>query len=179
MTKKSDLIGHKFNMLTVIDGFHNKEKSQMLWICKCDCGSNKKVITRGADLKNGKTKSCSCLKANRLPYGENAFNRLYDTYKRRALQKGLPFELSKEEFKKITSDNCFYCGISPKQEAIPTYKRNFGNYIYNGIDRIDSSKGYKSDNIVPCCGQCNVAKNNYSKDEFLSWVKKIYENLKL
>lgn len=29
-----------------------------------------------------------------------------------------------------------------------------------GLDRINNSKGYTIDNIVPCCGNCNKLKNN-------------------
>lgn len=173
---RDNLIGQKFGMLTVIDGYHDEEKLQMLWLCKCDCGNEKTIIAIGACLKNGSTKSCGCFRRKRLPYGENAFNRLYGTYRRRSLQKGLSFDLSKEEFRKITSQNCFYCGIEPKQVACKGYAKYYGEYIYNGIDRIDSTKGYEKDNIVPCCGQCNVAKNNYSYDEFLEWVGRIYNN---
>ncbi len=176
MTARDNLINKKFNMLTVIDGYYNKEKSKMVWLCKCDCGSEKIVKATGSDLKRGHVKSCSCYKSKKLRYGENAFNRLYDTYRRRSIQKGFPFNLSKEEFRELTSKNCFYCGIEPKQKAPATLRRDYGYYIYNGIDRIDSSKGYEKDNIVSCCGQCNISKNNYSYNEFLEWVGRIYNN---
>jgi hypothetical protein len=172
--RRDNLIGKKFDLLTVIDGYYDKEKLQMIWVCKCDCGNDKTIETIGSTLKNGRRTSCGCKR--RLPYGENAFNRLYDTYRRRSLQKGFFFNLSKEEFKEITSQNCFYCGIKPKQIACKGYKKYYGEYIYNGIDRIDSSKGYEKDNIIPCCGQCNVAKNNHSYNNFLEWVGRIYNN---
>ena len=44
----------------------------------------------------------------------------------------------------------------------------------NGLDRIDSSKGYSSENTVPCCKYCNTAKNTMSVNEFMEWVKRIY-----
>jgi 5-methylcytosine-specific restriction endonuclease McrA len=178
MTKRANLIGKKFGMLTVIDGYHDEEKHQIIWLCKCDCGNNKTVKARGIDLKNGHVKSCTCLKARRLREGESAFNRLYDTYKRRAIQKGISFNLSKERFKEITSKNCFYCGVEPKQKAHAT-KRIFGDYVYNGVDKIDPHKGYDDSNVVPCCGQCNVAKNNYSYEEFFDWVNRIHQNFSL
>ena len=35
-----------------------------------------------------------------------------------------------------------------------------------GCDRIDNSRGHTKDNVVPCCVECNTAKNNYfSYDE--------------
>lgn len=44
----------------------------------------------------------------------------------------------------------------------------------NGIDRIDSSKDYSSDNCVPCCSRCNIMKLNIPYSEFLDSIKKIY-----
>lgn len=43
----------------------------------------------------------------------------------------------------------------------------------NGIDRIDSSKGYSDDNCVSCCSMCNLMKNNYSVYDFLNHINKI------
>jgi len=48
-----------------------------------------------------------------------------------------------------------------------------GNLIYNGVDRIDSTKGYIKDNLVPCCEICNKAKSNLDIEIFLNWVNRI------
>ena len=47
--------------------------------------------------------------------------------------------------------------------------------LYSGIDRVDSSKDYNIDNVVPCCAMCNLAKRNYSDEDFLKWIKRVYE----
>lgn len=62
-----NLVGQKFNLLTVLE--YDKEKSklskQRYWRCKCECGNIVSVIT--ANLKNNNTKSCGCLaKKNRI-----------------------------------------------------------------------------------------------------------------
>jgi hypothetical protein len=176
MTARDKLIGMKFGRLTVVDGYHDAIKFKMVWICKCECGSEKIIKALGADLKSGKTKSCSCLRIGRLEEGEASFNRIYDIYRRRTLKKGLSFSISKEHFKELTLKECFYCGIEPKQISRRA-TRGWGDYIYNGIDRIDSSKGYEDGNVVTCCGQCNVAKNNYSKEEFIEWIHRTHYNL--
>lgn len=44
----------------------------------------------------------------------------------------------------------------------------------NGIDRIDSSKGYTIDNCALCCRQCNYLKNNMSQDDFADWILSIH-----
>jgi len=55
--KLIDLTGLKFNHLTAM-----KYLGKSIWLCKCDCGSDKEVFVRGADLKNNHTKSCGCQK---------------------------------------------------------------------------------------------------------------------
>jgi hypothetical protein len=170
MEEMEDITGQIFGNLTVI-----APVGLNMWECKCSCGNEENVISRITDLKNGKIKSCGCFRRKRLQYGENAFNRLLHSYKHR---KDVPFELTKDEFSKLTKSNCYYCNQPPAQIAKPTI-RSYGEYIYNGIDRIDSSKGYTTDNCVPCCGFCNVSKNNHSLDNFLKKVKTIYENLNL
>lgn len=58
MSKLVDLTGRKFNRLTVIkrDGSQNKKA---VWLCKCDCGKEIRVL--GVSLLSGNTKSCGCL----------------------------------------------------------------------------------------------------------------------
>jgi len=56
------LAGKKFGRLQVLKaGISKKAKcgTRKFWVCKCDCGTTKSVIT--ASLVSGKTKSCGCL----------------------------------------------------------------------------------------------------------------------
>lgn len=46
-------------------------------------------------------------------------------------------------------------------------------YVWNGIDRVDNSKGYTMKNCVPCDGVVNKAKLCMSKDEFLEMCKAV------
>jgi len=50
------------------------------------------------------------------------------------------------------------------------------DFIYNGLDRIDSKAEYTIDNVVACCRRCNVAKNDMSAQEFMGWAQKVYEH---
>lgn len=165
--------GTKFNRLTVIKLHHKDKRWRRYYLCQCDCG-NKKVI-QGTLLKNGNTKSCGCLSketkaATALPGSLGAMRQvILQNYKRGT--KGKPWNLSETEFYNISQKPCFYCGILPAQT-----KKGQGNghdFIYNGIDRIDSRKGYKIDNVVPCCRKCNVAKNDMSLKDFQEWAIKL------
>lgn len=58
MPKKQNLIGQKFNRLTVIEEAPTRNK-KTFWLCQCDCGNILEV--RADQLKSGNTKSCGCL----------------------------------------------------------------------------------------------------------------------
>ena len=65
MSKLVDLTGQTFGRLTVSDRADDyispSGRSFVQWHCKCECG--KGVVVLGINLKNGKTKSCGCLRA--------------------------------------------------------------------------------------------------------------------
>jgi hypothetical protein len=58
-----NLIGQTFNRLTVIDYAYNKNRHNF-WLCRCFCDNE--VIVEQNKLKSGHTKSCGCLKKERL-----------------------------------------------------------------------------------------------------------------
>lgn len=59
--RTDDLTGRNFGRLTVIKRDFEKTGSNAYWICQCECG--KTTTVRSADLKNGHTRSCGCLKS--------------------------------------------------------------------------------------------------------------------
>ena len=100
---------------------------------------------------------------NNRYYQRNKFSFDYRAlrYKTSAAQRGLEFALSKEECFSLFDDFCFYCG--DREERM-------------GIDRIDNTKGYIIDNVVPCCKKCNLMKNVYTAQDFIEHCRKIVEN---
>jgi len=174
-----DLTGQKFGKLLVIsksnDVISKSGKNKYVtYNCKCDCGKEK--IIKGVLLSSGKTTSCGCynVSKSRKDYGESSFNRLLRSYKNNAKRMGREFLLTTEFFKEITKNNCFYCGIEPKNTS--KGGRCYGEYIYNGIDRIDNSLGYIEGNVISCCSTCNHAKATLGQNEFLTWIERVYEH---
>jgi hypothetical protein len=178
----NDLIGQRFGKLLVIKRLAPNKNKNYTWECICDCGNT--TVVSGGSLIGGTTKSCGCLQKEltgnrvRFKYGEAAFNIVFNDYVRGAKRREIDFKLSKEEFRKITQEKCFYCGKEPSQEGTKNKNRN-GYYIYNGIDRIDSSVGYTISNVVPCCKICNYAKSTHSQKDFIEWIRSVYNYLKL
>ena len=168
------LSNKRFGNLIAIEPIGLIPKRGMKWLCKCDCG--KLVEKYAASLNALYGVKCHCdngLGLGRKPIlkkGEAAFNELYGSYKSKSLKRKIKFELSKEQFKNLTLDNCFYCGDSPTN----IQKGRNGDYVYNGIDRVDNNKGYELDNCVSCCDYCNRMKLNYTTLEFAEKISKIY-----
>jgi hypothetical protein len=189
MTSSSDLTGRKFGKLTVA-ALGNKG-SRLLkcgtrvyysyWMCDCDCGA--KHVASSQALLSGRTKSCGCSRKDNISkfgnekrhkIGSASLNAVYNGYKRQARRRGISFNIGKEAFEEITSRNCFYCGSKPNQNIKRRTQAYYGDYIYNGIDRVDNSRGYEDGNIVSCCRKCNFSKRTQSIDEFRQWVLDVY-----
>lgn len=113
-----------------------------------------------------------------LQKGEAAKNLLILSYKRTAKQKNIFFKLSFSQFFNLTKQNCYYCGRKPYKRVSESWKSRTlnGDYIYNGIDRKDNTKGYTLKNCVPCCSKCNYLKRDLTYREFLYLITKIYNN---
>ena len=54
-------VGTKFDRLTVIERSGSDRAGRIVFRCRCDCGSECHV--RGADLRNGHSRSCGCLRS--------------------------------------------------------------------------------------------------------------------
>ena len=179
--------GERFGRLIVVRRDYEEQKKRKSksahWVCKCDCG--KTVIVAGSSLLRKKgTKSCGCwakelsasriAKMNQKPHGVASFNSTFYHYKYNAARRNLSFKLSKDEFKELISKNCRYCDGEPQNK----YKNRqpTGDLIYNGIDRLDSDKGYEQMNCVSCCKICNRAKSRMSVTDFLAWIQRLIQH---
>lgn len=58
MPKKLNLLGQKYGRLEVIKEMPS-QKGSGAWLCRCECGNEKIVLTRS--LRSGNTRSCGCL----------------------------------------------------------------------------------------------------------------------
>ena len=177
--------GQRHGQLLVICRVPNNKFGQSKWLCACDCGREKEII--GFSLTQGVSKSCGCLRGKALaeyrkthqhpkllPGGVAATNRLWHSYQTTAKRMGRGFELSRAEFERLIEAPCHYCGIVPSRQQRPNSSKNKqdigGVRLVNGIDRIDNTAGYVSDNCVSCCRTCNMAKRSMTYSEFLTWV---------
>lgn len=67
-----------------------------------------------------------------------------------AKRRGLTFDLSFEDFVRISSAPCLYCnGFFDKGPS------------HTHLDRVDSAIGYEKSNVVSCCTICNRLKGEH------------------
>ena len=169
-----DLSGKVFNKLTVID-YSYRDKGRIFWNCLCECGNTSVCVT--ATLNSGGATQCYACGRKFNPKGQSGRTALYRQYKHDAKKRGYGFNLSKDDFKELTSQNCIYCGQEPSHIIKTNTTDNHGDYVYNGIYRVDNNKGYEIDNCVTCCRLCNWMKRDLTTSEFKNHIQKIINNM--
>lgn len=96
------------------------------------------------------------IKNNTSEYGR------YYQYWYSAERRGVPFDITLDEFLSLWQKPCTYCG---------------GEIATIGLDRVNNSLGYSLDNVLPCCKVCNTMKMDTNLDEWLIHIKKIIKNI--
>ncbi len=180
--KSLSLIGKRFGKLIVLklgdnfdEGMKRKNRVSLVEVI-CDCGNKKEIdsysLTKRKIISCGCAQKDSIIKRQFKGKGVSVLSKLIRGYKAGARVRNYCFELTREEVENIIYKNCFYCNKIPSMK-ITNYS---GTIIYNGIDRVDNSKGYITRNCVPCCKPCNLAKHNISKEMILILYKFFYES---
>lgn len=169
--RKTDVqIGNRYGRLVVIDSRRrprNNGYADAQSYCRCDCG--KCTWISDTRLRRGDRKECrSCTtkrawqKVPRLSREEIDLRIKEKHYRTDAKKKKRAYLLSRERFRKLISGSCVYCGAEPA----------------GGIDRRDNTQGYTDQNSEPCCAICNYAKRGQTVDEFLNWVRRVFQHRK-
>lgn len=136
------------------------------------CEKEIKVQRQGLKKHSGKCSRCTQLKT--MPY-ESIYNEL-KTHKK----YGVTVEITFEEFLEIIEPRkCHYCG---KELFYSERTREWGkvNSRAHQLDRKNNSIGYRKDNLVCCCWDCNRVKSDrFTYEEFLQLapiLKKIMDD---
>jgi hypothetical protein len=175
MESKS-LPGDQFGKLTLIEYVDETHVR-----CRCTCGKEevrvvknlRKQRRRGQDIM---CRSCVPNRGRRSKYhGEELrIYQFYNTsYGRADLQRKGRTRPDFEWFKVKVKEPCFYCGRDPYDRRL---KSRYNDFVANGIDRLDNDIDYIEENCVPCCSQCNYAKRELTKEQFIELANLIVSN---
>jgi hypothetical protein len=152
--------------------------------CQCDCGNIKEIYTSSILKTTFPTRSCGCLNLDNLKSekGHSGLIKVFNSYRGSARRRNLEFNLTPESFQEMATKPCHYCGAESYSMGKGNYRKDspqesidHSRFIYTGIDRIDSDKGYVEGNIVPCCKKCNLGKHIMTDEEFKSWITKVFK----
>lgn len=181
-TLRNNRVGEVFGRLTVLRVAERFPGLETKWVCLCACGEETSV--RNSCLTSGHTLSCGCLAAegtgyrnrtrtyaNQKPPGDSARNAILRSYRNSAKDKGLTWALGESLGHLLLSQNCHYCDAPPSRKVSVPNRR--ATATVGGIDRVDNSRGYEPENVVPCCKLCNIAKNDHPRETFLEWVRRL------
>jgi hypothetical protein len=168
--------GDRFERLVLVERVENNKWGNPRWRARCDCGKELVVVSTNLNRTKKNTSSCGCLRrerqASKNPLLSDFNEAIRQRYKLSRSGKKHPWSLTIDEYRAIVSGNCRYCG------AAPSMLTKVVGVLKNGIDRVDSKRGYHADNCVPCCTKCNLMKGSLSVSEFIEQVARIHAHTK-
>jgi hypothetical protein len=167
--------GDRFYKWTVLSEnktyiYENGQKQRRMNVI-CECGT-KGVVSLNS-LRLGTSRQCKSHSKKEPMYVLR--KRVLNHYKTSAKKRGHIFNLNEIEFHEKIQKSCYYCGSPPSNIT----KLKEMTFVYNGLDRIDSKRGYSIDNVVTACANCNRAKLDLTQQEFFDMIKKIHKEHKL
>lgn len=181
--KNEELLEKRFNKLVVKTEKGKNKYGHTLFDCLCDCGRT--IIKAKGELlrRDGREAiSCGCAKSstrieNNIRFPKNIYakaakdlhlDRYHPTVRKAArcrhsaVSRKKEWTISPTESIKLCLTACYYCKFYEDGKI--------------GIDRLNSELGYIDGNCVPCCKNCNFAKNDMTLEEFRDWLKRLWYN---
>lgn len=186
-SNRIDMTGKIYNSWKILNINIEASKGKIAyWDAIClEC--NTAHVVHGPNVRNGlslRCVACGHVKGHSKQKGqvrtaktsnEMAYKYLYIQLKRSATSRTISWALNEQDTTHIVKQNCHYCNRPPglacnplKNHGLSQKNEDGANILRNGIDRIDSSKGYEAENVVPCCADCNRAKLSRSAEEFIT-----------
>jgi len=172
--KKIDIKGKRFGMLTVIGEPEKNTNNHNMYLCRCDCGNEKKIY--GTHLRSGKTISCGCKNKLKGICSDFWYNIIKGSLRVRTSRNKLEVNITKEYIYNLFLEQEGKCKLSGLPITLP--KRWRERKFTASLDRIDSSKGYVVGNVQWVHKHVNVMKNIYPQDMFLYICNLVSQNNK-
>ena len=142
----------------------------------CGCLQKQKAAENAKHFSRIQTKARTAANINRrgkpnfgkrISIKQLCINKIFADYKNSAKRDNRIFELSKLDIETLIFSQCDRCGRLPTREFVAKRIRLDNESIYwNGIDRIDNSKGYTLNNVRPYCWDCNNARGSMNNEDW-------------
>ena len=170
--KYNDLTGQTFNRLYVIKYIGRNRHNQPEFLCRCECGNEKKI--RSDSITTGHTKSCGCDvikngRKNRKCAVGDIPNSFWNKFYNGAILRGKEWSITPEYLWETYKNQNGRCAISGVELSFDKGKVR-GNA---SLDRIDNSKGYIEGNIWIISKTLNLMKGELDLNLFIHTMKTV------
>lgn len=109
-----NLMGMQFGRLTVLEMVGRDKHSNVMWLCRCECGQE--TVVRAANLISAAVISCGCASGSSIKHGDSG-KRLYRIY------KGILRRIDCPERKEYKNFGALGIGIAKEwRESYSTFK---------------------------------------------------------
>jgi len=136
-----DLKGQRFGRWTVLSFSHQNSRKNNMWLCRCDCGTERTVTARS--LKNGRSASCGCGRSVKAAISPGLHRHpLYPSW---IQMKGRCYNTNHLEYPNYGARGIYVC---------ERWRNNFAQFLEDvgerpknhTLDRIDNDGPYSPDN---------------------------------
>lgn len=152
-----DLIGQRFNKLTVVSRDGSDERGEAKWICQCECGN--KISVLGSNLRSEHTTSCGC---ERRSHGELVIAKLL-------ADNNIAFKQEVAMFKFANGTNACFDFYIDKKYLIEYDGET--HYQYN-------LHGWHNKKRLEAQQERDIIKNQWCKDNNILLIRIPYTHLK-
>ncbi len=178
-----DMIGKKYHMLTVLNVYRIKSKSNTLRYkakCLCDCGKEKDILAPA--IKDGRTGSCGCDKSrydrmrgkssNLYKGYEKISGKMWNVITKSAKKRDFDFKINIRYIWELYLEQQGKCALSDVPIEFGSSSRTISSATAS-LDRIDSTKGYIKGNVQWVHKSVNIMKTNLPSSIFIGLCNRI------
>lgn len=171
---KVDMLKYKLpenSFLEVLEENGRDRQGRVCWKCKCICGNILNKVA-GKYLRNGDVKSCGCFDRG---YGDIVPGYFYSGTKKRAMNRGIDWELSYQFLCSLYKEQNGLCALTGRKIEFSKNKKEYIKYRTTtaSIDRRNSDMGYTEDNVQWIHKNINKLKSNLSQEEFFNLCQEV------
>lgn len=167
-----DLAGSVFGGWTVIKFLPRpKDGGGSSWLCRCDCGHERKLNPRSYILR-GRSANCEkCLIVKRKQTVESFF---WKSIKNNAERRKINFSVSQQFIFGLLQEQGFLCALTGLELFLAaTVRDHTQGATTASLDRIDSSKGYTETNVQWLHKDVNKMKMDIPESRFIELCRAI------